>query len=106
MTKFYTLEQVADCLVGSTRTAQIGDKGPGRIGALVSHQKLSAPRCARCRKSRQIARVNCGCQRGPSGRSSVAAQARKESTNTRKDSAIFGWPCGEFEMSHIKQRMS
>jgi hypothetical protein len=52
MKKFYTLEQIADCLVVSTRTAQIGDKGPGRIGALVSHQKLSALRCPRRRCSR------------------------------------------------------
>jgi hypothetical protein len=72
MKKFYTIEQIV-----STRTAQIDDKGPGRIGALVSHQQLRAPR-----------------------------QARMESTNTRKDSAVFRWPCGEFEMSHIKQTMS
>jgi hypothetical protein len=47
MKKFYTLEQIADCFVVSTRKAQIGDQRPGRIGALVSHQKLSALRCAR-----------------------------------------------------------
>jgi hypothetical protein len=101
MKKFYTIEQIPDCLVVSTRTAQIGDQGPGRTGALVSHQQVGAPRCARMQK-KQIPELNCGCQRGPSGRSSVAAQARQESTKTRKDSAIFGWPCGEFEMSHIK----
>jgi hypothetical protein len=76
MTKFYTLEQVADFLAVSTRTAQIGDKGAGRTGALVSHQKLSAP------------------------------SGKNGEHQTRKDSAIFGWPCGEFEVSHIKQRMS
>jgi hypothetical protein len=29
MKNFYTIEQIADCLVVSTGTAQIGDKGPG-----------------------------------------------------------------------------
>jgi hypothetical protein len=36
MKKFYTIDQIADCFVVSTRTAQIGDKGPERVGALVS----------------------------------------------------------------------
>jgi hypothetical protein len=30
MKKFYTIEQIADWLVASTRTAHIGDKRPGQ----------------------------------------------------------------------------
>ena len=104
MKKFYFIEQIADCLVVSTRRAQIGDKGPGRTGALVSHHQLSAPRCARMQESRSPSELRLPTR---SVRTFVCGSSGKKGEHLYPQRLRhLRWPCGEFEMSYIKQRMS